>query len=65
MVDKDSALERDVALDTVAALEMFGGTMGSDETVIESVDTLAGDGCTVVLTLDNGQVFHLQVREVR
>lgn len=59
----DAATERDVALDVVAALDMYDGLCGSEETSIESVGP--GENDTVVVLLDNGQQFRLQVREIR
>lgn len=55
--------ERDVALDLVAALEMYEGLMGSDETSIEAVEPAERE--RVIITLDNGDKYELTVREVR
>lgn len=57
------ATERIVALDIVAALDMYEGLMGSDETTIGEIEAL--DRERVKLTLSNGQVFTLAVRETR
>lgn len=56
--------ELDVTLDTVAALDMFQGTFGSDTDVIESVEQSALDRCTVIVTLSGGDKYELRVREV-
>ncbi len=57
----DAATERDMALDLVAALDMYEGLMGSEETIIDSVEAL--DRERVQITLNNGQSFTLTVRE--
>jgi len=61
MPASDAATERDVALDLVAALDMYEGLMGSEETTIETIDIADRD--KVSITLDNGQRFTLTVRE--
>ncbi len=55
--------ERDVSLDLLAALEMYGGLCGSEETTIESVGP--GERDTIVLVLSNGDEYRLTVRLVR
>jgi hypothetical protein len=54
--------EADVALDLVAALDMYDGLMGSETTSIESVGP--GERDTVVLVLTNGDTYRLTVRQV-
>jgi hypothetical protein len=54
--------EHDVALDVLAALEMYAGTCGSDETEIESViETNVTN--TLLVTLSNGDTYTIQIRE--
>lgn len=57
-----AATEFDVALDLVAALDMYAGTFGSDETVIDTIGP--GERDTVVVSLSNGQEYRLTVREI-
>lgn len=59
----DSTTESDVALDTVAALDMYAGAFGSEGTTIEAVDT-TDDARTVRVTLSDGAVYELRVRQV-
>jgi hypothetical protein len=58
----EQTTEKDVTLDLIAALEMYAGTMGSDETVIDEV--AEGERNTVRVTLSNGEVYELRVRNV-
>ena len=55
--------EHDVVLDTVAALDMFAGSFGADNVVIDNVEE--GERNTVLVTLSNGEKYELRVREVR
>ena len=50
----------DVVLDTMAALDMFTGAFGSEETTIDGVTETARDRLEV--TLSNGEVYELRVR---
>lgn len=53
--------ENDVTLDILAALDMYEGTCGSEETTIDDVAPGERDG-TIALTLSNGDVYEIQVR---
>ena len=58
--------EHDVTLDLVAALDMYTGLMGSEETTIETLVAESRVGTryhTVVMTLSNGDVYHLDVHD--
>ena len=55
--------EKDVVLDVIAALDMYAGSIGNDNVVIDAVDE--GERETIVLTLSNGDRYELRVREVR
>jgi hypothetical protein len=57
----ETTTQHDVALDTVAALDMFAGSFGADNVVIESVEHHKGD--TVRVALSNGDVYDLRVRK--
>jgi hypothetical protein len=52
--------ERDVALDLVAALDMYSGLMGSESTSIELVGPSHRDDA-LVIQLDNGDTYELRV----
>lgn len=54
--------ETDAALDLVAALDMYAGAFGGDGVVID--DVCETERCTVRVTLSNGDVYDLEVREV-
>lgn len=65
MPDSDTiyTTEKDVAYDTLAALDMFVGSFGSDETVIEDVFMQSTDSAVIVV-LDNGDRYELTVRSI-
>jgi hypothetical protein len=54
--------QRDVALDTVAALDMYTGAFGSESTTIEKVGE--GERDSVVVVLSDGSQYRLTVREI-
>jgi hypothetical protein len=56
---------RDVAHDVVAALDMFTGLCGGDETTIDRAYVEPGTGDHVRIALSNGVTYELRVREVR
>lgn len=54
--------EHDVALDVLAALEMFAGTVGSESTTIDSITEVRGTHATLTIALSNGDKYALRVR---
>jgi hypothetical protein len=62
MTNSDTTTERDVAHDVLAALDMFSGAVGSEETVIDQLDLVSGSRNGVVITLSNGDRYELTVR---
>jgi len=62
MNEEVTTTESDVALDIVAALDMYAGTCGSEETTIKLVGP--GERDSIVIELSNGDTYRLQVRRV-
>lgn len=55
-------LTSDVVYDLVAALDMYAGSFGSDETAIDTVEQ--GERDSVLVTLSNGDRYELRVRPI-
>ena len=55
---------RDVTLDVVAALDMYSGLLGGEDTRIEKVGPGARDE-SVVIVLSNGDEYRLTVEMIR
>jgi hypothetical protein len=58
----DTTTEKDVALDILAALDMFAGSVGDDGVVIDEVTESADAKATLNLTLSNGDRYEIRVR---
>lgn len=64
MTDTDDiTTEKDVALDTVAALDAFDGLFGSGSTHVKYVGPTRRDN-VIRVELDNGDVYELVARQV-
>ena len=61
MIHEDTT-EHDVALDVLAALEMYEGSCGSEATTIDDVIESGERKDTLIVTLSNGDSYWLQVR---
>ncbi len=67
MPNSDTTTQQDVALDILAALEMYTGLCGSETTTIEKMETVTEyrnqDSFTVILS--NGDEYTVAVRPSR
>jgi hypothetical protein len=60
--DRIYTTENDVALDLIAALDMYDGSFGAEETTIDKIGE--GERGTVVIVLSNGDEYRLTVRAI-
>lgn len=64
MANSENTSALDVALDLVAALDLYDGLFGGDDVTIEVVAQSTNDRESVTVTLSNGDRYELRVREV-